>query len=147
MIRWKFFEFKRNLWIKLYKIARKKAYPWWDYSNFYSVMGEWLEDASKNFLEEGNHVGAEKSAKQMLIASELCKRISNGYADENSYETAFKVKLEDVEFDISNRNFVSHSEEKSRKYKKWKEYQKRDNDLYFNLLFQILKKHSLNWWD
>jgi len=136
-------EIKFSFWKKIHHYVMKKAYPWWDYSYFYEMASEWLFDASKNFKEKGTHVSHEKEAKEILIAAELCKRIAEGYSSENSYRTAFGCKIEDKDFDFR----IELSEEERRRYRKWAEYQKRDDKFYLEYLGKMLKKYSKSWWD
>ena len=134
---------KQAFWRKISKFAMNKAYPWYDYSSFYAHMQGWLEYASKRYTEQGVCVGSERVAKQMLIASEICRRLSTGYVKDNAYNVVFGPEYLST---ILPPPWTPTDEER-RKYKQLRKVEERDQKYYLELLFQILNKHSLMWWD
>lgn len=104
----------------------------------------------KYFRYHGVAVGNERCAKQIQICKNLCKRISYGYWDQSGFEQHWK-KWGDIVWEpyLGHANCKTDEDykkerEESQKLLKKEDYL-RDQDI--ELLFKIMKKHMLGWWD
>ena len=98
-------------------------YKWYDYSFLLQAVSCWLEDSAKQHKEKGVLVRSNKTAKEMIIASNLIKRIT----EEEIYYKPNKL------FDNKNKFPYSYCETQ----------RKQDIDY----LFDFMKKHLTGWWD
>lgn len=131
----------------------------WDYTKLLLMMERKLRRMSGHIGKYGHHVGSERTARQLLIASELCRRIR---ADE--YEDPFLAKM-DAKYGplemsskptdnprlaeiIIKRPRVNGDEaiEHAASARIWKhaEAQKKAD---IQMLGRLLDKHMLGWWD
>ena len=111
----------------------KKAYPWYDFTFFFELMGNWLHNASLEHKKNGTLVRSDKTAREMLIASEVCERLSNGYIEDNAYKVIYGV------------NYLENGCIKD--YKRLREFTEKSYAFHLDLLTKMIKKHSLTWWD
>jgi hypothetical protein len=108
-------------------------------------MYEWLSDASYKMKKDSQLVLKDKKAREMLVASELCKRLASTYVEENAHITAFGETIEETYNDF---NFHSKFSDRERKLvRKSMKIEKRDTEYYLEYLGTLLKKHSQGWWD
>ena len=98
-------------------------YHWYDYSFLLQAIQDWLDNSSKQHKENGVLVRSNRTAKEMLIASNLIKRI-------NDSDIYYKPNMV---FNTKNK-FLYISSEKQEK-----------QDI--NYLFDFMKKHIQGWWD
>jgi len=108
-------------------------------------MYEWLSYSAKRMKEDSQLVHKDKKAREMLVASELCKRLATTYAAENAHMTAFGETVEETynDFDFHS-NFSTRERKLVRRSMK---IEKRDTDYYLEYLGTLLQKHSRGWWD
>lgn len=134
---------KRTFWRNVSKFAMKKAYFWWDYSYLFGHMHDWFEYASKRYKERGVCTSSDKTSRQLAVASEICKRLSTGYIEENAYNVVFGPDYL--------RGLITFpytpTEEESKKYTKLCRFEKQSYEYHLELLTKLISKHSLTWWD
>lgn len=131
----------------------------WDYSRLLAMMERKLKRMSDHLREHGHAVGSDRHAKQLLVASELCKRIRL-----DAYEDPFMAKLDAkygplemsskptdnprvAELIITRPRLngdKAKEEASSRRIWKHAESQKKAD---IQLLGRLFDKHLLCWWD
>lgn len=134
---------RRAFWRNVSKFAMRKAYFWWDYLYLFEHMHDWFEYASKRHNEWGMCASRDKTSRQLAIASEICKRLSTGYIEENAYNVVFGP-------DYLRRPITfpyTPTEEESRKYAQLYIFEKQSYKYHLELLTKLISKHSLTWWD
>ena len=68
----------------------RELFPWWDYSNFYKLMGLWMSDASNNFYDNNQ---PEAIPNDLTKGAELCDLISKEFHDNGDIiSTEEKIK-------------------------------------------------------
>jgi len=134
---------KREFWRSVSKFAMRKAYFWWDYSYLFAHMHDWFEYASKRYKERGVCASSDNTSRQLAVASEICKRLSTGYIEENAYNVVFGPKhlRRPITFPFK------PTEEESRKYRRLHEFEQQSYKYHLELLTKLISKHSLTWWD
>lgn len=125
---------KRERKIKRWTKKTMKLFPFFDYSYFFDIMSIWAEEASKEYKNSDLLVSSPKTSKELLIVSELCKRLSEGYADENEYEF-WKKKYGGFD------NIPKHQFERIRKRASGREKQDAE------YLFHLMKRKYRGWWE
>ena len=134
---------KRSFWKKVFRFSMKKSFYWWDYSYFFEMNYEWLKYASKRYKERGVCTSSDKTSRQLAVASEICKRLSTEYIEENAYNVVFGP-------DHWKRHITfpyTPTKEESKKYKKLCRFEKQSYEYHLELLTKLISKHSLTWWD
>lgn len=141
-------EFVRSVRVRKWKKLTYKTFPWWDESYFYEMNSYWLLHSSKQFKEKSVCVKGDKVAKDMLIAGEICKRLSDGFIYDNVHTEITKL-MEEAEKKRGRSDFDWLNDGKDiRKslFNKSNKDFKRDYEYHQELLSSKLKK-SINWWD
>lgn len=123
---------KRKIWSYIFLFAMKKAYPWYDFTFFFELMGNWLHNASLEHKKNGTLMRSDKTAKEMLIASEVCKRLSTGYIEDNARIVVFGPDYMDTD---------------DKDYKRLRQFTEKSYAFHLDLLTKMIRKHSLTWWD
>jgi hypothetical protein len=145
ILKYRIAEWKSSFWHKICIFAMRRSFFWFDYSYFYGLMYEWLSYSAKRMKEDSLLVLKDKKAREMLVASELCKRLATTYAAENAHITAFGETVEETYNDF---DFHSKFSDRERKLvRKSMKIEKRDTEYYLEYLGTLLKKHSQGWWD
>ena len=131
-------KFKRQLMTK---------FNWWDYSSFLELMETWLREASRMHDTKGHFTtSSKKTARQMLIAATLCKRIR-----EDNYQNPFWFGEVGINFDVRSATprsrviFTHKPNKKVFKYCMKKQAKQRKADL--EMLMSIINKNLFGWWD
>ena len=134
---------EKSFFRRIAKFVMKRAYPWFDFSYLFMMMQDWLDYASSQHKEQGNSVASGRIAKQMGIASQVCRRLSTGYIEDNAY----KVVFDDKDF-IPPQEFPWFPEvDDKRRYKRLFAFEKQSYLYHMGLLTRIISKYSHGWWD
>ena len=131
-------KFKRQLMTK---------FSWWDHSYFLELMETWLREASRMHDTKGHFTtSSKKTARQMLVAATLCKRIR-----EDDYQNPFwfgEVGIDSNVRPATPRSLVVFTYKPSKKIFKYcrkKQANQRKADL--EMLTSIINKNLFGWWD
>lgn len=124
---------KRKIWKHTFLFVMKKAYPWYDFTFFFELMGNWLYNSSLEHKKNGTLMRSDKTAREMLIASEVCKRLSNDYIEDNAHIVVFGPDYLDTDDD--------------KDYKRLRQFTEKSYVFHLDLLTKMIRKHSLTWWD
>lgn len=133
----------------------------WDFYYLLAFMERKLRRMADEAKNHGYHVGSDRNARRMLIASELCRRIK-----EDDYEAAGMARLTEIfgEIQMKTRptdnslteellfhrpkaiNEADQKRERSASMRVWRsaEQRKKNEMEYLGLLFN---KYLLGWWE
>lgn len=133
---------------------------WWDSCFLLQIMETKLRYDATRYKNMGNHVGAERKAKQMRTAASLCNRLY-----EQEYTTPWdkeNIEAANAFFDymethtevFGNKGLTAHTsrgyEEPKRLHDASRWAAKREDEMKqqdLDLLCKILQKHLFKWWD
>lgn len=108
----------------LYWGRKMRNRPFWDYAFLLLTMADFLEGMQNELAKNKRHIGYEKKVKQILICKNLCRQI----VDDN-YNAQWKWGAE--------------SDSIRKRMKKEESMRNRDLDM----LFTMMRKRILRWWD
>jgi len=126
----------------------------WDYSYIYIILNKKFERMEHLHRNYGHLIRSNRTAKQLMIAKNLTKRlieydyISNALIDYNKkYKDDFKLKFESIEGKkysrLINNRPESQKKSLSRSYKHSEEMEKQD----FDMLIELIHNNMRSWWD
>lgn len=119
-----------------------EEYQWWNHTSLLNLMQLWVDNASVRHANDSSSANRLKTAKTLETVSQLITRINND---------AYLMNLNKV-FDNKNNRFDSvlykelldkENEREVVVSKTAKEMRRQDVEM----LFKIMSKHILNWWD
>jgi hypothetical protein len=138
----------RNLWAYRRIIWGQRE---WDYSSLLELMEFKMRRMGTGIRDADIHVGSQRTAKQLLVCAELCRRIRmDEYYGNLTGPTDFRSWFTPSEHGTyewhseTYRNGVKMTDAEMRRYCKMAE-RNRKNDL--DYLCRVMSKHFLEWWD
>jgi hypothetical protein len=133
---------------------------WWDYYFFFVILHKKLSLMEKGFRKYGNCVSSKEDAIKIKVCVNLLDRIIKDEYDQMVYkkhdEKWGDIELKTIsradglpELIISRPNVVTDKEIAQEKKEQRLLIEKPDKMKYQDkdLLFKLLKKHILSWWD
>ncbi len=122
---------------KKLKSQIKNQVTWWDYTSMLDLMEIWLRNASHQHKVKGHFVRSDRTAKELLIAAELVKRIKNDeiYDKPNNVLSSRNSYVKEDALGLGLEAF-SYGKDGDKK---------RQADL--DYLMDFMKKRMFGWWD
>ena len=128
----------------------RKLFPWWDHSYLLKMMSIWAEEASKKHKTIGITMSSDSISKELIIFSEVCKRLANSSYEEDAWQTLDGEDLFEIYPIHTVPNILRYVQLKS-SMPEWKSKiaRKRSNQLHDFYIFYFLKliKNIERWWD